>query len=339
MSAQARVTFAARAVGSVSTASRATAAPARSSAVRAPVRARASTKTYRLAAARAFAPRDVPEASVEPLFVEPSVVGNPDARSPSVAFLSVSLAVLANAAYDTAAFAAEGYQGIGVPDDEATPLQNAFGALFTVFCGWYFLRVVKKRGNRAKEFRVANTLPVREETVASSHRERTPRARRARASFYPFLRAPRRRRFPETRNTTDARRPRPVLADAQKEEREARDAEQLAKAKKLTPMQAFTGGVTGLGIAFVLYGFTQTIVGAFDGRPVPESYQARQITITVRTIVSGLAYLATFVYAANGTGLVALAAQKWLDKLTGVDLIDEQASKWEEEKKAQHEEK
>ena len=46
----------------------------------------------------------------------------------------------------------------------------------------------------------------------------------------------------------------------------------------------------------------------------------------MRTIVSGLAYLATFVYAANGTGLVALAAQKWLDKLTGVDLIDEQAA-------------
>ena len=102
-------------------------------------------------------------------------------------------------------------------------------------------------------------------------------------------------------------------------------------------MQAFTGGVTGLAIAFVLYGFTQTVVGAFDGRPVPESYQARQITITVRTIVTGLAYLATFVYAANGTGLVALAAQKWLDKLTGVDLIDEQAAKWEEEKKAQQE--
>jgi hypothetical protein len=84
-----------------------------------------------------------------------------DTRRPSVAFLSVSMAVLANAAYDTAAFAAEGYQGIGVPDDEATPLQNAFGFVFTVFCGWYFLRVVKKRGNRAKEFRVANTLPVR----------------------------------------------------------------------------------------------------------------------------------------------------------------------------------
>ena len=123
----------------------------------------------------------------------------------------------------------------------------------------------------------------------------------------------------------------------QKEEREARDAEQLEKAKKLTPVQAFTGGATGLAIAFVLYGFTQTIVGTMDGKAVPENYQARQITITVRTIVSGLAYLATFVYAANGTGLIAIAAQKWLDKLTGVDLIDEQTAAWEEEKKEREE--
>ena len=178
MSAHARVAFAAPAARCVSTSSRAAAAPARAFAARAPVRARAARKTHRLAAARAFAPRDVPEASVEPPLVEPSVVATPDARSPSVAFLSVSLAVLANAAYDTAAFAAEGYQGIGVPDDEATPLQNAFGALFTVFCGWYFLRVVKKRGNRAKEFRVANTLPVRAENTSRAPTRGRPSDRR-----------------------------------------------------------------------------------------------------------------------------------------------------------------
>ena len=202
MSAHAHVAFAAPAARCVSTPSRAAAATARSFAARAPVRARAAWKTHRLAAARAFAPRDVPEASMEPPLVEPSVVAEPDARSPSVAFLSVSLAVLANAAHDTAAFAAEGYQGIGVPDDEATPLQNAFGALFTVFCGWYFLRVVKKRGNRAKEFRVANTLPVREESVASSHRERTPRARRAlKRRFIHFFAHRDADDFLETRNT------------------------------------------------------------------------------------------------------------------------------------------
>ena len=103
---------------------------------------------------------------------------------------------------------------------------------------------------------------------------------------------------------------------AQKEEREKRDAEQLAKAKKLSAKDSFIGGITGLGISYVLYIFAQAISASFDGQAVPENYQARQISITVRTIVTGLAYLATFVYAANGTGLVALAGQKWLDKLT-----------------------
>ena len=134
-------------------------------------------------------------------------------------------------------------------------------------------------------------------------------------------------------------RPRPVVADAQKEEREARDAEQLAKAKKLTPMQAFTGGVTGLGIAFVLYGFTQTVAGAFDGRPDPgvvpgaadhhhraHHRQRPGVPRDVRV-------------RRERHGAVALAAQKWLDKLTGVDLIDEQAAAWEEERKARDEEK
>lgn len=229
--------------------------------------------------------------------------------------------VLTNAAYETAAWAYDGYDGIGVPDDEATPLQNAFGAVFTIFCGWYFLRVVKKRGNRAKEFRVANTLPVRPQPPAPRTniiQTSPPRTR----TTSPTV--------PVDRRLT-ARCPHPLASPpgtSQKEEREKRDAEQIAKAKKLSASQAFAGGFTGLAIAFVLYGFTQTVVGALDSQPVPENYQARQISITVRTIVSGLAYLATFVYAANGTGLMALGAQKWLDKLTGVDLIDEAAERW-----------
>ena len=147
---------------------------------------------------------------------------------------------------------------------------------------------------------------------------------------YPNPASPNATRPPSRRPT--AHRPPPRTPSppgtSQKEEREKRDAEQIAKAKKLSATQAFAGGFTGLAIAFVLYGFTQTVVGALDNQPVPEEYQARQISITVRTIVSGLAYLATFVYAANGTGLMALGAQKWLDKLTGVDLIDEAAERW-----------
>jgi len=141
-----------------------------------------------------------------------------------------------------------------VPNDQATPLQNAFGLTFTVFSAWYFLRVVKKRGDAAKKFRVANSLS--------------------------------------------------------EEERERRDSEQLTRARNL---QSFVGGITAVGISLVLYSFAQSIQASLDNRPVPELYQIRQISSTVRTIIEGLAYLATFVYAANGTGLVALSIKKKMD--------------------------
>ena len=87
--------------------------------------------------------------------------------------MSILAAVAYNALTGLTAMAYEGYDGIGVPDDEATPLQNAFGFAFTIFCAWYFVRVVKKRGNRAKEFRVANALPVRVRAGRPSVRQLT----------------------------------------------------------------------------------------------------------------------------------------------------------------------
>ena len=99
----------------------------------------------------------------------------------------------------------------------------------------------------------------------------------------------------------------------QKVERERRDFEELKRAEKLTAQQSFVGGITAIGISIILHEFAQNIQASFDSRPVPVSYQIRQISNTVRTIVEGLAYLATFIYAANGTGLVALSMQKLLD--------------------------
>ena len=91
------------------------------------------------------------------------------ALSPELLVLS---AVLINALTEGAAFAYDGYAGIGVPDAEATVAQNAFGFVFTIFCGWYFARVVKKRGNRAKEFRIANLVPVRASRTSPYHQKR-----------------------------------------------------------------------------------------------------------------------------------------------------------------------
>lgn len=110
------------------------------------------------------------------------------------------------------------------------------------------------------------------------------------------------------------------------EERAKIDEERAKKTKELTAMQSFTGGLTGIGISIVLYVFASKVSDTFDGKALPESETVRQISITVRTIVEGLAYLATFVYAANGVGLVALAGQKTLDYFNGKDLIEDAAS-------------
>jgi hypothetical protein len=107
------------------------------------------------------------------------------------------------------------------------------------------------------------------------------------------------------------------------EERAKIDDERAKKTKELTAMQSFTGGLTGIGISVVLYAFASKVSESFDGKALPESETVRQISITVRTIVEGLTYLATFVYAANGVGLIALAGQKTLDYFNGKDLLDQ----------------
>ncbi len=155
---------------------------------------------------------------------------------------------------------------MGVPTEEATPLQNLFGFLFTAFCGWYFWRVVKKRGKRAQTFRVANQLSP--------------------------------------------------------EELKEREEERKLKDKKLNASQAFTGGITGIAISAGLYIFASKISTGFDNSRLPESYTARQISITVRTIVEGLVYLATFVYAANGVGLTLLGFKKLKNRYFDISLED-----------------
>ncbi len=57
------------------------------------------------------------------------------------------------------------------------------------------------------------------------------------------------------------------------------------------------------GFAYLLFLFTSTVDGYFDGQQLPDQYTARNITITIRTIVRGLAYLCTFIFAANAVGL------------------------------------
>ncbi|KAL2621202.1 hypothetical protein R1flu_001407 [Riccia fluitans] len=66
-----------------------------------------------------------------------------------------------------------------------------------------------------------------------------------------------------------------------------------------SPAQTFFGAVVAGIIALLLYQVTTTVEGSFIGKPVSMNYSIRNLTITVRTIINGLLYLATFVFAAN----------------------------------------
>ncbi|EPS60533.1 hypothetical protein M569_14271, partial [Genlisea aurea] len=76
-----------------------------------------------------------------------------------------------------------------------------------------------------------------------------------------------------------------------------------------TPVQALLGALAAAVIALVLYRFTTTIESALNRQTISDNYSVRQITVTIRTIINGLCYLATFVFGANSVGLLLYSGQ------------------------------
>lgn len=74
-------------------------------------------------------------------------------------------------------------------------------------------------------------------------------------------------------------------------------------------LQTLSGAAVAGVIALVLYKFTTVVEGGFSGKAVSMNYSIRNLTITVRTIITGMCYLATFVFAANSIGLTLLSLQ------------------------------
>lgn len=73
--------------------------------------------------------------------------------------------------------------------------------------------------------------------------------------------------------------------------------------------QTLQGAVLAGVLALGLYKFATSVEAGFALKAVSPVYTIRQLTITVRTIVSGLLYLATFVFAANSVGLTLYSLQ------------------------------
>ncbi|KAL8167285.1 hypothetical protein V2J09_008784 [Rumex salicifolius] len=80
-------------------------------------------------------------------------------------------------------------------------------------------------------------------------------------------------------------------------------------------IQALLGGITAGVIAVILYKFTTTIEASLNRQTLSDTYSVRQITITVRTIINGICYLATFVFGINSVGLILYSGQLALNSL------------------------
>ena len=56
-------------------------------------------------------------------------------------------------------------------------------------------------------------------------------------------------------------------------------------------------------LTYLLYQLSTSVNGFYASQALPDAYTARNISITVRTVAQGLAYLATFIFGANTLGL------------------------------------
>ncbi|THU52854.1 hypothetical protein C4D60_Mb10t08300 [Musa balbisiana] len=90
----------------------------------------------------------------------------------------------------------------------------------------------------------------------------------------------------------------------------------LEAGKPPSPAQALLGGIAAGVIALILYKFTITIEAALNRQAISDNFSVRQITITIRTIINGLCYLATFVFGVNSIGLMLYAGQLALGSIT-----------------------
>ena len=161
-------------------------------------------------------------------------------------------------------------------------LQNAFGLTFTIFSAWYFLRVVRKRGNAAKKSRVANSLSVScNELCCNFHCLST------------------------CADNLSIR----VFAERRAWKTWSRGTQARGKTH-CTAVICWRYHCNRNSI--VLYLSCTEHPGILRQSSVPVLSDSTDLKYSAQ-IVEGLAYLATFIYAANGTGLVALSMQKLLD--------------------------
>lgn len=82
--------------------------------------------------------------------------------------------------------------------------------------------------------------------------------------------------------------------------------------KEATALDALIGAAQAGGIGFGLFVFSSKMTALIGQQSLPDAYTARNITVTVRTILQGLTWLATFIFCLNAVGLFGLSIQMLL---------------------------
>ncbi|GAA0143916.1 hypothetical protein LIER_04488 [Lithospermum erythrorhizon] len=98
-----------------------------------------------------------------------------------------------------------------------------------------------------------------------------------------------------------------------------------------SPVQALIGGLAAGAIALLLYKFTLTIEDGLNRQTLSENFSVRQITITIRTIINGICYLATFVFGINAVGLFLYSGQLAMNSFMEVSPSGETSNSKQEE--------
>ncbi|KAA3467695.1 transmembrane protein [Gossypium australe] len=175
-------------------------------------------------------------------------------------------------------------------NDDPTPLQTATSVLLTGAIGVFLFRSLRRRAKRAKEL-VDTKKSLKEEALDNLKAISS-------ASI-------------DTKSSTPS------------------------------AVQALLGSVAAGVITLILYKFTTTIEASLNRQTVSDNFSllklfellsshVRQITITIRTIVNGLCYLATFVFGINSLGLFLYSGQLALNSFMDGSSSKENESKSQE---------
>ncbi|NJK66033.1 MAG: DUF3082 domain-containing protein [Microcoleus sp. CSU_2_2] len=90
-----------------------------------------------------------------------------------------------------------------------------------------------------------------------------------------------------------------------------------AKSKQPTVLRCMTGSLIAGSVAVPLYALTMSIAQSFASKPVhSDNITVIKITVAVRTLVVGMATLATGIFAMAAVGLMLLGLQILIQKLT-----------------------